>query len=53
LFKGAPVGARFVDPSDEQPFIASMGIYVFTRDVLLDALDRQWKTVLLHMETRL
>jgi glucose-1-phosphate adenylyltransferase len=36
----SPVGARFVDPSDEQPFIASMGIYVFTRDVLLDALDR-------------
>ena len=36
----APAGARFVDPSDEQPFIASMGIYVFSRDVLLDALDR-------------
>ncbi len=35
-----PAGARFVPPSAERPFVASMGIYVFTRDVLLDALDR-------------
>jgi glucose-1-phosphate adenylyltransferase len=35
-----PAGARFVPPSIDRPFVASMGIYVFTRDVLLDVLDR-------------
>ncbi|HEY3380158.1 MAG TPA: glucose-1-phosphate adenylyltransferase [Vicinamibacterales bacterium] len=35
-----PSGSRFLAPSADKPFIASMGIYVFTRDVLLDALER-------------
>ncbi len=35
-----PSGSRFLAPSAEKPFIASMGIYVFTRDVLLESLDR-------------
>ena len=28
------------NPSPDKPFVASMGIYVFTRDVLLEALER-------------
>jgi glucose-1-phosphate adenylyltransferase len=35
-----PPGAQFISPSDDKPFIASMGIYVFTRTALLDALER-------------
>ncbi len=35
-----PPGSRFLQPSDARPFVASMGIYVFTRDVLLEALER-------------
>jgi glucose-1-phosphate adenylyltransferase len=35
-----PPGSRFLLPSSDKPFVASMGIYVFTRDVLLDALER-------------
>jgi glucose-1-phosphate adenylyltransferase len=35
-----PPGARFVRPSADKPFVASMGIYVFTRDVLLESLER-------------
>ena len=35
-----PAGSRFVAPSAEKPFVASMGIYVFSRDVLLESLDR-------------
>jgi glucose-1-phosphate adenylyltransferase len=35
-----PPGSRFLKPSDDTPFVASMGIYVFTRDVLLDSLER-------------
>jgi glucose-1-phosphate adenylyltransferase len=35
-----PSGSRFLAPSAEKPFIASMGIYVFTREVLLESLDR-------------
>lgn len=35
-----PPGSRFMSPSPDKPFIASMGIYVFSRDVLLDVLDR-------------
>ncbi len=34
---GTPFAARAHDP--EKPFIASMGIYVFSRDVLLDLLE--------------
>jgi len=33
-----PPGASFGGPGPDRPFIASMGIYVFTRDVLLDTL---------------
>ncbi|RPJ67764.1 MAG: glucose-1-phosphate adenylyltransferase [Acidobacteria bacterium] len=35
-----PPGSRFLLPSPEKPFVASMGIYVFTRDVLLETLER-------------
>jgi glucose-1-phosphate adenylyltransferase len=35
---GSPFAARALDP--EKPFIASMGIYVFSRDVLLDLLEK-------------
>jgi glucose-1-phosphate adenylyltransferase len=35
-----PAGARFMRPSADKPFVASMGIYVFTRDVLLESLER-------------
>src|SRR5207244_9612176 len=33
-----PPGATFAAHSAEKPFVASMGIYVFSRDVLLDLL---------------
>jgi len=35
-----PAGATFGGHSPDRPFVASMGVYVFSRDVLLDALDR-------------
>jgi glucose-1-phosphate adenylyltransferase len=35
-----PTGSRFMRPTSDKPFIASMGIYVFTRDVLLESLER-------------
>jgi glucose-1-phosphate adenylyltransferase len=35
-----PPGARFMSPSPDKPFVASMGIYVFTREVLIDSLER-------------
>ena len=35
---GTPFAARAFDP--DRPFIASMGIYVFSREVLLDLLER-------------
>jgi glucose-1-phosphate adenylyltransferase len=35
-----PPGSRFLNPSPDKPFVASMGIYVFTREVLLEALER-------------
>ena len=31
----------FAEHTDEQPFMASMGIYVFSREVLLDMLERE------------
>ena len=34
-----PRGASFARTNDEKPFMASMGIYVFSRDVLLDMLS--------------
>jgi glucose-1-phosphate adenylyltransferase len=36
--RSIPDGSAFVGHSDENPFVASMGIYVFSRDVLLDVL---------------
>jgi glucose-1-phosphate adenylyltransferase len=38
--RSIPAGSAFPGHSDEKPFIASMGIYVFSRDVLLDVLNR-------------
>ena len=39
--RSIPPGATFADHSHEQPFMASMGVYVFTRRVLLEMLERQ------------
>ena len=36
-----PGAAAFARHTDEQPFMASMGIYVFSRDILLDMLERE------------
>jgi glucose-1-phosphate adenylyltransferase len=38
--RSIPEGATFAQHTDEQPFMASMGIYVFSRQALLDMLDR-------------
>jgi glucose-1-phosphate adenylyltransferase len=38
--RSIPAGSDFTGHSDDKPFIASMGIYVFSRDVLLDVLSR-------------
>ncbi|HUC75302.1 MAG TPA: glucose-1-phosphate adenylyltransferase [Vicinamibacterales bacterium] len=35
-----PANSTFAGHSREKPFVASMGIYVFSRDVLLDVLQR-------------
>jgi glucose-1-phosphate adenylyltransferase len=35
-----PGGSRFMRPGADKPFVASMGIYVFTRDVLIESLER-------------
>jgi glucose-1-phosphate adenylyltransferase len=39
--RSIPAGAAFAAHSDEQPFMASMGIYVFSRDILLEMLQRE------------
>lgn len=39
--RSIPPGATFATHTDEQPFMASMGVYVFSRQVLLDMLDRE------------
>ncbi len=39
--RSIPPGATFASHTDEQPFMASMGIYVFSRDILLDMLARE------------
>ena len=41
IARSIPQGASFAEHSDAQPFIASMGVYVFSRDVLLEILDRE------------
>jgi glucose-1-phosphate adenylyltransferase len=38
--RSIPVGATFADHTDERPFMASMGVYVFSRRVLIDMLER-------------
>lgn len=35
-----PDGSTFTRPIEDKPFVASMGIYVFSREVLLDILNR-------------
>jgi len=37
--RSVPDGATFAEHTDERPFMASMGIYVFSRQVLLDLLE--------------
>jgi glucose-1-phosphate adenylyltransferase len=39
--RSIPEGATFAQHTDEQPFMASMGIYVFSRKALLEMLDRE------------
>jgi glucose-1-phosphate adenylyltransferase len=39
--RSIPPGASFGAHTDEQPFMASMGIYVFSRDILLQMLERE------------
>jgi glucose-1-phosphate adenylyltransferase len=36
-----PQGAMFGGPTPDKPFVASMGVYVFSRDVLLEAIDQE------------
>ena len=38
--RSIPAGATFARHTDDKPFIASMGVYVFSRKVLLDMLAR-------------
>jgi glucose-1-phosphate adenylyltransferase len=38
--RSIPPGATFSGHTADKPFVASMGIYVFSRDVLLDVLER-------------
>ena len=39
--RSIPEDAEFGEHTDERPFMASMGIYVFSRRVLLDLLERE------------
>jgi len=39
--RSVPEGATFMRPDDRRPFVASMGIYVFTRDVLFELLEQE------------
>src|SRR5215218_8864896 len=39
--RSIPPGATFAQHSDEQPFMASMGVYVFSRRILLEMLERE------------
>lgn len=39
--RSIPEGATFAAHSDDQPFMASMGIYVFSRDVLMRMLEEE------------
>src|SRR5262245_56928677 len=42
--RSVPDGATFVGYSADKPFVASMGIYVFSRDVLLEVLESDTAT---------
>ena len=39
--RSIPLGAMFTGHSADKPFIASMGVYVFSRDVLLEAIEQE------------
>jgi glucose-1-phosphate adenylyltransferase len=39
--RSIPPGATFAQHTDERPFMASMGVYVFSRQVLLEMLARE------------
>jgi glucose-1-phosphate adenylyltransferase len=39
--RSIPPGATFAHHSDAEPFMASMGVYVFSRKILLDMLERE------------
>jgi glucose-1-phosphate adenylyltransferase len=39
--RSIPDGATFAPHSDAEPFMASMGVYVFSRQTLLDMLERE------------
>jgi glucose-1-phosphate adenylyltransferase len=39
--RSIPPGSTFAQHADEQPFMASMGVYVFSRDVLLEILANE------------
>ena len=41
IARSIPHGATFAAHSDEQPFMASMGVYVFSRRVLHEILERE------------
>ena len=41
IARSIPPGATFAPHSDEQPFMASMGVYVFSRKILLDMLAQE------------
>ena len=41
IARSIPAGATFAPHSDEQPFMASMGVYVFSRRVMLEMLERE------------
>jgi glucose-1-phosphate adenylyltransferase len=41
IARSIPPGSTFAEHSDEYPFMASMGVYVFTRRVLLEMLARE------------
>jgi glucose-1-phosphate adenylyltransferase len=39
--RSIPPGASFAEHTDDRPFMASMGVYVFSRQVLLEILERE------------
>jgi len=41
IARSIPEGATFATHADAEPFMASMGVYVFSRQILLDMLERE------------